>query len=276
MLKKLIAYDFQCQWKMATALSAASLIAAIASSVCFQSGLSLIGSAGEDDVWQALFGMGLMLAFIFGLLIAMVAGSAVILAVGVHYYKKFVSDEAYLTFTLPATPSQHLTAKMISGSVWMGVSTLVLIADLLIIYIPMLRTAYGDLVVDATVEDMSMLSPVGAILMVAGYLLLIAVSVVSQVGLLYLSLTVGGILSQKHKAVAGVGIYFGADFVIGGIIQVISTVASVITGAAAATVDSTELLLILLPFINAVIFAAFTVAFVWINKHLLTKKLNLA
>lgn len=38
--------------------------------------------------------------------------------IAVRFYKNLFTDEGYLTWTIPATPTQHLTAKIISGVIW--------------------------------------------------------------------------------------------------------------------------------------------------------------
>lgn len=285
MLKKLIAYDFQCQWKLAIGMFATSLICAVFSSICFQSLFSLAGSFDGDGLFRTLLILGLTLGFILLLILSMVAAAAVIFAVGIHYYKKFVSDEAYLTFTLPATPGQHLTAKLISGGTWMLLSTLLIVVNLIIVIVPMYMRFYSaiqdDYVAQASgltqimsVSGIQFESIVAVILYWGGSLLLALVSVVSQISLLYLSLTVGGVLAQKHKAIAGVGIYIAADSIIGGVISTITAMLEF--GGFFAAEAGAEFAVAVVPYLNTVVFAVFSAAFILFNKHLLTKKLNLA
>ena len=105
----------------------------------------------------------------------------------------------------------------------------------------------------------------------AGYLLLALAAVGNQLSLLYFSLTMGGVVVNKNKAIAGVGIYFIAEFVIEGIVQGITTVLS-FSGMLVAG----DWAMVFLPYLIMLVYGAFAVGFSLFNKHLLTHKLNLS
>lgn len=50
-----------------------------------------------------------------------------------YFYRKFVSEEAYLTMTLPVKPWQHIFSKMIAGAVWKLISYLVFLLSIFLI-----------------------------------------------------------------------------------------------------------------------------------------------
>lgn len=276
MLRKLIAYDFQCVRKTALLLLALSLgIAVVASllwSVCFGTLPELMISE-ESSIGHVLLMLGGMLGGFFTTLGAFLSASAVIFVIGIHYYKKFVSDEAYLTFTLPATPGQHLASKLITGGVWMGASFLVMIVEMLIIFIPIAKMQAGTGIVEMDIAQglFSSSQIIMMILMIVGYLLMAIAATANQISLLYFSLTMGGVVVNKNKALAGVGIYFLAEFLIEGIVQGIITVLT-FSGALVAG----EWAVAFLPYMAVLVYGGFAVGFSFVNKHMLTHKLNLA
>ena len=61
-------------------------------------------------------------------IIALLVGSMI--SILVHYYQSTICDQAYFTFTLPATISQHLIANTIVGSLWMLLSVVLCFASI--------------------------------------------------------------------------------------------------------------------------------------------------
>lgn len=273
MLRKLIAYDFRSQRFLSVLLLLISVGGAVISSALLQ---LLVHTTDNTSAMAVLMMMGIIMMLIFLLLGTFLSASAVILSVAIHYYKKTVSDEAYLTFTLPATPGQHLTSKMITGSVWMFASTVVMLVDACIIIVPLLFLIDGftlDTVWEVIRSALNLYYPTDPAMLfgLIGTLLNSLVTMLSQLALLYLSLTIGGIVVNKCKALLGAGIYFGADLAVGIVMQLLLTLLS--AGSAAVSVD---LYLVITPYLSTLLYAGFTVACYLVNRHLLTEKLNLA
>ena len=280
MLRKLIAYDFRCVRKTALLLFALSLgVALVATTLWALTFGALPEMAFSEDVGigEILLFMAGMFGGFFATIGALVSASAVIFVIGIHYYKKFVSDEAYLTFTLPATPGQHLASKLITGGIWMTASFIVLIVEMIMIFVPLisLMMKAEGMGADVDVDMGSAFFPkehAGALIaMIIGYLFTGLAATANQIALLYFSLTMGGIVVSKYKALAGVGIYFVAEFVIESIVQGIIAVLNV-----AGMLTMGDLALTLLPYISVLIYGAFATGFILFNKHLLTHKLNLS
>ena len=278
MLKKLIAYDFRSVRKTAFMLFAISFSLAIAASVLWAVSMNSFYDlvvVEEPPTGPIITTLGGFFAAFFVTLGAVASASGVIFTIGIHYYKKFVSDEAYLTFTLPATPGQHLASKLITGGVWMGASFLLLIVEAIMIYSSVIMSIF-DLSNLNSAEPLPY-EPISAsdtgmiIAMLIGYLLMAIMATITQISLLYLSLTIGGIVANKNKALAGVGIYFVAEFVIEGIIQGITAVLSV-----SGMLIMGKMGMTLLPYIGVLIYGGAAVGMMLYTKHLLTHKLNLA
>jgi hypothetical protein len=50
-----------------------------------------------------------------------------------HFYTNIYSDEGYLTMTLPATVTQHIISKTVSGFIWLMINALVMLIGVALI-----------------------------------------------------------------------------------------------------------------------------------------------
>lgn len=259
MLRKLIKYDFINTWKQYTLILGLSVVAAVVGALA-----SAIASFSEDtlQILSALAGFCMIGAF--------VAPMAIWILVAIHYHKKFFSDEAYLTFTLPATPAQHLTAKMISGVTWYFASAGVMIFNFLIII-------FTEAIVYATKMSPEMIPDDTAPIVMTtmdwlttlSWGVCIVIAMVAQLALLYLSLTLSGNIATKHKGLVGVVVYMAVN-------SVASTVMSIAEGVLMFTSFSVEgMEFMVLGILSSVLYAGMCAACLSITHHILSRKLNI-
>ncbi|MBO5779132.1 MAG: hypothetical protein J6R82_06155 [Clostridia bacterium] len=259
MLRKLIAYDFQSTAKQYAMILGLSSLAAI---------VGTIAMAFEDKlrVLNALT--------TFCMLGAFVAPMAIWILVAIHYHKKFFSDEAYLTFTLPATPGQHLASKLISGSIWyfaaIGVIVfnvvLMIVVDTIINPIEPLPPATDG----GTISDTESAVVSWLLISLLSWLICAVVAIISQIALMYLSLTISGSIATKHKGIMGVLVYMALDSIVGTIIGIVEAILMI---SLIFTVE--EQAFAVLGIISTVIYAALFALCVWITHYLLSRKLNI-
>lgn len=280
MLKKLIRYDFMSTWKLATIALGASLGAAILSMICSLLAGNVEPTMAEEEAnpIMILADMVLRMGSAYLAMLAFFAAGAVMLLVAVHYYKKFLSDEAYLTFTLPATPTQHLLSKMILGSVWGIISMLVVVIDVILIVSASVMSLWGEIISDIVSQGDSIQSEIA---LYAGEILTIFISVVimcivlliTQLGLIYLCLTIGGVITKKYKALAGIGVYWVGNSAVSGVMSFIAMILSFMLEGAVELNEFGSMLLMI--WIWTAVAAGFGIAYFFLNKRLLTKNLNL-
>lgn len=126
MLGKLVKYDLKYGAKVFIILHTVLLIGCLI-------GRFILDKIVFTTMTSAIVGPLILFSSMTFLLLSMVCfGVGILLAV--RFYKNLFADEGYLTLTLPATPAQHLWAKIISGAVWY-VTHIVLIAVALIILV---------------------------------------------------------------------------------------------------------------------------------------------
>lgn len=275
MLRKLIAYDFRCTWKMALTLFGTSTAAAIMSAVC---GIMAQYVPFEpDSVMYALASAGLMMGQMFLFMLSYLCALGTLLMSGIHYYKKIVSDEAYLTFTLPATVGQHLTAKLVTGFLWSLAGILVLLMNIVIVSIPSvllisdaMPEPYPEEFYQPGLEELFGPQAVGIII---GIGILLLALLVSELLLAYLALTIGGVIANKYKALVGIGLYWVGNSVLSGVMMFVAIIVSAIIASMLPL--SEDWTIIVAIYCCSVFVAGFAALYYFINRKLLTNHLNL-
>lgn len=160
---------------------------------------------------------GLLLMLMFAL---MCCSLVVTLLLGYRFYKNMFSDEGYLTFTLPVTATQNLWAKLITGSVWQIVFLLVSFLSVAFIFI-------GGIGTNPIVNTQNLAMTVSGILgqmfnVPAEYqaslglffgegLLNLIIGIPAGLLIVYLAITLGCQIAQKHKVAASIGMYFAVS-----------------------------------------------------------------
>lgn len=215
-------------------------------------------------------------AYVVGVLICF--GFSTIFSV-VRFYKNLFTGEGYLTFTLPATPTQHLLVKLLTSLLFGFTSTIVVIISFMAI------TA-GDVfneVIKALAYMAKIYIPkigfhIWFYLLEAVILLILMASFGC---LLYYTCISIGQLSKKNRVLCAVGVYIGYYFItqiLGTIFMVVMTfiattpfMEAIIEFATNHTYAFVHIILCVLIIFTAVISL---VCFI-ITRYIMTKKLNL-
>lgn len=217
MLVKLFRHDFRAHSRAQVPVLIAIAAAAI---LGFFNMLLLAGTGSGRIVSEESNGYGLMLSAALGgtFLIFLALGAAMtVMAVliFVRFYRSMVTDEAYLTFTLPVTAGQLIGAKFLASAVWFffGGIALTLAGGLMYTGAVLaggedFREAMAYLWED--VFDMLAENPLTVFL-----LILFAVTAAIR---WYFQITgailFGASVVRKNKALAAVGMIFAVNFVV--------------------------------------------------------------
>ena len=178
---------------------------------------------GMDDLepWMAMLTLGLFLAAVFLYVMTVVgAGYAMMLYLGIRFYKTMYSDQGYLTHTLPVTPSQLLNSKLFVGTIWLlllGIGAIVsAIISVYAICFSVLQSTgkmgeamdfFRELPVELSEFFASFFgSGITWYFVVIGFTMLLAP--LFNLCILYGSITIGQ-LAKKHKILLGIFTYCG-------------------------------------------------------------------
>lgn len=284
MLGKLFKHDFHALSRTLLPLHLGVLGAGLMACVMMTVALR-VGSNADFSV------LGMMMSVMSGagsvLLIVAVVASALItllLVVG-RVYKNLMSDEGYLTFTLPATAGQQLWSKLLTGLVWVVINALVIVL-VMVLYALFGTNSTGVLNVDIW-EGLSQLVPSlggltqeyqGTPLLIL-QLVVLAITAGAQTLLqLYLAVILGCTLAKKHKVMAAIGFWFAIN-IVRSIVMTLLGAGLLIFGTELANVHMTDALALGLVqgslFGNILLALLWSAAFFLSTRALLKNNLNL-
>ncbi|MBR3878584.1 MAG: hypothetical protein IKJ24_00535 [Clostridia bacterium] len=213
----------------------------------------------------------------FGLL----ALSAIISVI--RFYKNMYSAEGYLTFTLPASNSQHIFVKLCTAMIWQISCFITVVLAWSIMLIGGDSDSVSGEIVGAELWN-EFVNTIGAGNLVAYAIeLVIAIfaAMVYSMLLAYTCITIGQ-TAKKHRIGKAVGVYFIYYYATQAILSVLSTVGTVLatdsminSSISEMTIDDTVVLIHIVLCGAIVICAAVSLVFWLVTRYVMTKKLNL-
>lgn len=127
MFLKLLKHEFAATWKVMVAVLSALVI------IGFFGFLAVFGieRAVSGDRAYNLAGLTFSLFTLLAILIFSLATVYVISRIYliIRYYRNLYTPEGYLTFTLPATAAEIISAKVLTGIIWSALVTLMILGD---------------------------------------------------------------------------------------------------------------------------------------------------
>ncbi len=288
MLGKLIKYDFKALKKTLLPLC----FGAVALSVFVTLLMKLFFlykdySYNLSRVLDDIFGTVLTLLLIFGFLGLVAAAIVSWFLILKRYYQNLFKDDGYLTFTLPVKTSGILLSKLISSTIWSFITALFAIVSIAIFVV--FGTSRQFINMDA-IDTFSriweaywstpLLTLKDYIIIPIIFTLLVLSSVVQNILLLFLAITLGNQVSRKHKILGSVGMYFVVNTVAS---IIVSTAMILLTYAGLEQIDNDSIFSItpgmdivyIYLSVVIVISTALSVAYFFVNKYILKNHLNL-
>ena len=288
MLGKLIKYDFKALKKTLLPLC----FGAVALSVFVTILMRLFYlyqdySQNLSRVLDDIFGTVLTLLLIFGFLGLVAAAIVSWFLILKRYYQNLFKDDGYLTFTLPVKTSGILLSKLISSTIWSLITSLFAIVSIAIFVV--FGTSRQFINMDA-IDTFSriweaywstpLLTLKDYIIIPIIFTILVLSSVVQNILLLFLAITLGNQVSRKHKILGSVGMYFVVNTVAS---IIVSTAMILLTYAGLEQIDNDSIFSItpgmdivyIYLSVVIVISAALSVAYFFVNKYILKNHLNL-
>ncbi|MDR0952400.1 MAG: hypothetical protein LBM18_05695 [Oscillospiraceae bacterium] len=292
MLGKLIKYDFKSLMRILIPANIAILGAAILAALSLQFSLrTSVGAMLRGGFMQL---MRTLSGLLVGLMFIGIAAACLFITFMVFYrfYKNFISDEGYLTFTLPVKTSQLLWSKLITASIWMLITGIVGLFSLLVfLLLGTSETSFFNTEIFAILGELFRVfgSATGSKLFLE-LMLFTLVAMVANILHIYLALIIGGVVAQKHKLLAGIGFYFIINVAQGIVSSIVtfaaagSTVANMESSMQVDIIDPYDFGLVLGRLVSALqpmfwvtlaTTAVFSVVFFILSHYLLKNKLNL-
>ena len=235
MFSKLLKYEWKASWRLLSILSLAAIGAALVGTIALRVLVNYGDRLSESNSHLTLLLMPLSLLVFVSFMVLVIYAAAVLFVLLFRFYKNKFTDEGYLTFTLPVTNHQIFLSSAVNMLIWSVISVVLVI--LLFVVMILIGTSTSGFINMELIRDIQSMEEIWRALAQAygeilgdsyGILTLISIliSPVYNVVLAMTCITLGAVVAKKHKILAAIGIYYGANTVLGILSSAITTVPS--------------------------------------------------
>lgn len=208
MLSKLLKYELKATSRFFLPLYAALVLLTLISKLTLS--FNFNNFAFTDNIIFKTIKVLLIIAYVLVILCTSVMTLVLIV---MRFYKNMLTDEGYLTHTLPVKASTHINCKVISALIWTLLSTVMQTFSIIILLIgtgvlPKVREMLNLFFTE--VREAGFLSDVIISIIIVSVSMLIAI--LYSILMLYCSLTIGSLFS-KHRILGSIVVYFIINFI---------------------------------------------------------------
>ena len=294
MFAKCLKHELKATSRVLVPLFICMIIVSIAATVCFgalmalegvtvdnmtENGEIIIGEAQEQSLLYNVLDIVTMLLFIAFFVVMIMSVVSVFVLMIRRFYTSFFTDEGYLTFTLPVTVDCHILTKSVSMMIWNVISYVAMVISVAIfifgLYLSIPEAFEIDEYVKVALEQV--FDEFGRIY---GSTIAFAVvqSVVSSIAsflLMYFSISVGCMLTKKHRFI----VCAACVLVISGVVSEIMAIATEIIAVPFRNMEYSDesmgLLMMTALLISTVLYIAQGVGCYLGTRWILRNKINL-
>lgn len=278
MLAKLLKYDFRSLRRFGLPILLAILITTVLGAMNIAFFIFNIKFATAELPFFTMIttaASGTMLFFLAMVLAAAISGVQILIYV--DFYKSLVSDEGYLTFTLPVKAGDILRSKLINGILWsLIVGAAALLSFGIIVAVGIVSTAGWQALVDILTIPPIPIDVIGqVVLLLLSSLLLSAISAVNGLLLYFMAIFFASVIARKHKVLVAIGCVYGVNM----IYSIVGSIASpfITLFLTPVTMASNALLIINVAIlIGCILLTGLNVLFFYLTQYMMERKLNLA
>lgn len=289
MLKKLLKHDFRALsrtlFPLQIGVLSGGLLATLLTLLTIRLGGGVFETGASAGMLQGIvMGISVMTSVLIAVAIA-ASAFVTLLLVCIHFYRSFLCDEGYLTFTLPVSTSKLLWSKLLTGMLWMLINAVVICVTILIFAVFGTSTAgvVNYEVLNAIKEFFTRILPEAAkymnIPLVAAESVIVGVlAFAAQVLEIYFAILVGGQVAKKHRILAAIGMYLLINMGVGMISSAFMSIMTLGEGLWYAAIDTVQQGSALFTSVFAwygVLSAGLCVLFFFLSRGILKKNLNL-
>ncbi|MCE5187852.1 MAG: hypothetical protein LLF75_01505 [Eubacteriales bacterium] len=218
MLGKLMKHDFRALsrtlFPLQIGILGGGLVATILSALSIRlSEASWAGANGSNLLKGLILAVSVTSAVLIGIAI-MASLFVTLVLICYHFYRSFLGDEGYLTFTLPVSTSNLLWSKLLTGMFWVLINSVVVCIALLIyaVFGTTTSTLINIDVLQALRQFFTQILPemskyISIPVMAAEVIVVGIVGLAAQLLQVYFAIIVGGQVAKKHRVLAAIGMY---------------------------------------------------------------------
>lgn len=283
MFSKLLKHEWKANWRLLGILSLAVIGLALVGTIALRVMVNYGDMLTESNYFLALLMLPLALLVFISFIGLVIYAAAVLFVLLFRFYKNKFTDEGYLTFTLPVNTHQIFLSSGLIMLAWLIIAVVLVVV--LFAAMILFGTATQGLVnmelirnLQGTKDVLQIFDEIYRSILGDGYdillLLSLVIAPVYTVVLAMSCITLGAVVAKKHKILAAIGIYYGANTVLGIVSSVITTIPSLIfLGTQGATSVNQQFSLAMA--VQLMIYAGVIVGGYFLSTNLMKKKLNL-
>lgn len=288
MLKKLFKHDFRALsrtlFPLQIGILGGGLLATLLTVLTIRIGENTANTGGSAMLRAVIMGVSATTAVLIGIAI-MASAFVTLLLICYHFYRSFLGDEGYLTFTLPVSTSKLIWSKLLTGMLWTLINAVVIVVTLLIFSVfgtttssianidvlNAIRTFFTDILPQLS-------EYVNVPLMTVEVVVIGILGLASQMLEIYFAIVVGGQVAKKHKILAAIGMYLLINMGVGIISTTFMSIVSFGEGIASLTFNTVQEVSTFMTSVfgwYGVLFAGLAVLFFFLIRSIFKKNLNL-
>ena len=288
MLKKLMKHDFRALsrtlFPLQIGILGGGLVATLLTALTIRLGNHTATAGGSALLQRLIMGVSATASVLIGIAI-MASALVTLLLICYHFYRSFLGDEGYLTFTLPVSTSKLIWSKLLTGMIWTAINAAVILVTLLIFSV---FGTTSDSIANTDVlqafrmfftDALPQASKYVSVPLVAVESVVIAIlALASQMLELYFAIVVGGQVAKKHRILAAIGMYLLINMGVGIISSSFMSLVALGEGFANLSFNTPQDFSVVMTSIFGwfgVLFAGLSVLFFFLIRSIFRKNLNL-
>ncbi len=288
MLKKLMKHDFRALsrtlFPLQIGILGGGLVATLLTALTIRLGEHTATAGGSALLRQLIMGISATASVLIGIAI-MASALVTLLLICYHFYRSFLGDEGYLTFTLPVSTSKLIWSKLLTGMFWTAINAVVILVTLLIFSVfgttsnsianaevlQALRMFFTDILSQAS-------QYVSVPLVAVEFVVIAILALASQLLEIYFAIVVGGQVAKKHRILAAIGMYLLINMGVGIISSSFMSLIALGEGFANMAFNTAQDFSVVMTSVFGwfgVLFAGLSVLFFFLIRSIFKKNLNL-
>ena len=288
MLKKLLKHDFRALsrtlFPLQIGILGGGLVATLLTALTIRLGEHTATAGGSALLRQLIMGISATASVLIGIAI-MASALVTLLLICYHFYRSFLGDEGYLTFTLPVSTSKLIWSKLLTGMFWTAINAVVILVTLLIFSVfgttsnsianaevlQALRMFFTDILSQAS-------QYVSVPLVAVEFVVIAILALASQLLEIYFAIVVGGQVAKKHRILAAIGMYLLINMGVGIISSSFMSLIALGEGFANMAFNTAQDFSVVMTSVFGwfgVLFAGLSVLFFFLIRSIFKKNLNL-
>lgn len=260
MLKKLLKHEFKATARLLVPLYLILLVFTIMDKIV----LNLNIFTGVLSIIPGLITFGYVMS-----IIAIVMVTFILMIM--RFYKNLMTDEGYLTFTLPVKSYQLINSKLILSVLWNTASFVAVLASIYIVVATPERTRDMIEFIKQAWAELEIAFGGQRVLLVVEFIFMMIFSLINGILMIYVSIAVGQ-LFNGHKLIGAFAAYIGISTVLQIAVSLLIFAISMIYKDILQDFNSIQT--IVFP-VTLLVLAVTNVVFYWVTDYIFKNKLNL-